>query len=223
MTVVITSGFTGFRFCGKKSTWFSVLSAERIRYVSHPLAFLIPSLQVKELAESVLRDPIFLTVGTDNAGAANIDQRLVYVGREEGKLLAIRQVVQEGLRPPVLVFLQSKDRAKVQLPSIFSPRVALGGLAFDANKFLPAYIHLVIRLLLSCVVCFNRLISFFFFSRQALFHELVYDGINADVMHASRTQVRSSKLATLADLELLSRTRKLLFWNIGKVRHRDMA
>lgn len=71
------------------------------------------SAQVRELAESVLRDPVFLTVGTDNAGATDIDQRLVYVGREEGKLLAIRQLVQEGLRPPVLVFLQSKDRAKV--------------------------------------------------------------------------------------------------------------
>lgn len=77
------------------------------------LGFVSP--QVKELAESVLRDPIFLTVGTDNAGAADIDQRLVYVGKEEGKLLAIRQLVQEGLRPPVLVFLQSKDRAKVQM------------------------------------------------------------------------------------------------------------
>lgn len=73
-----------------------------------------PSSQVRELAESVLRDPVFLTVGTDNAGATDIDQRLVYVGREEGKLLAIRQLVQEGLRPPVLVFLQSKDRAKVR-------------------------------------------------------------------------------------------------------------
>eukprot|EP00752_Nemacystus_decipiens_P009886 g8819.t1 len=90
--------------------------------------------QVRELAESVLRDPVFLTIGVDNAGAVDIDQRLVYVGKEEGKLLAIRQLVQEGLRPPVLVFLQSKDRAK------------------------------------------------------ELFHELVYDGINTDVMHASRTQ-----------------------------------
>lgn len=70
--------------------------------------------QVRELAESVLRDPVFLTVGTDNAGAANIDQRLVYVGKEEGKLLAIRQLVQDGLQPPVLIFLQSKDRAKVR-------------------------------------------------------------------------------------------------------------
>lgn len=69
--------------------------------------------QVKELAETALRNPVLLSVGTDNAGAADIDQRLVYVGREEGKLLAMRQLVQEGLRPPVLVFLQSKDRAKV--------------------------------------------------------------------------------------------------------------
>lgn len=54
--------------------------------------------------------------------------------REEGKLLAMRQLIAEGLRPPVLVFLQSKDRAK------------------------------------------------------ELFHELVYDGINVDVIHAERTQ-----------------------------------
>lgn len=83
---------------------------------------------MKELAESVLRDPVFLTVGTDNAGAVNIDQRLVYVGKEEGKLLAVRQLVQEGLRPPVLVFLQSKDRAKVRIPTTCPPTVALTGL-----------------------------------------------------------------------------------------------
>jgi ATP-dependent RNA helicase DDX52/ROK1 len=46
----------------------------------------------------------------------------------------MRQLIAEGLRPPVLVFLQSKDRAK------------------------------------------------------ELFHELVYDGINVDVIHAERTQ-----------------------------------
>ena len=30
------------------------------------------------------------------AGASTIDQRLVFVGREDGKLLAIRQLIQEG-------------------------------------------------------------------------------------------------------------------------------
>jgi ATP-dependent RNA helicase DDX52/ROK1 len=48
--------------------------------------------RVKELATSVLRDPVSIAVGTENAGATTIDQRLVFVGREDGKLLAIRQV-----------------------------------------------------------------------------------------------------------------------------------
>lgn len=118
---------------------------------------------VEDLAATVLRDPVKVVIGTPNAGASTIDQRLVFVGRwaavwigrqgsvrglwltwampvscvvgrEEGKLLAMRQLIAEGLRPPVLVFLQSKERAK------------------------------------------------------ELFHELVYDGINVDVIHAERTQ-----------------------------------
>ena len=89
---------------------------------------------VQELAGSFLHDPISVTVGKENAGAPTISQRLVFVGREDGKLLAMRQLVQEGLKPPVLIFLQSKERAK------------------------------------------------------ELFKELVYDGINVDVIHAERTQ-----------------------------------
>lgn len=34
------------------------------------------------------------------------------VTNEEGKLLATRQPVQEGLKPPELVFLQRKERSK---------------------------------------------------------------------------------------------------------------
>ena len=30
---------------------------------------------------------------------------------QEGKLLALRSIVKEGLTPPVLVFVQSKERA----------------------------------------------------------------------------------------------------------------
>ncbi|CAM9201317.1 unnamed protein product [Chrysoparadoxa australica] len=89
---------------------------------------------VHDLASSILRNPVQITVGTANAGAPSIDQKLIFVGKEEGKLLAIRQLVQQGLKPPVLVFLQDKDRAK------------------------------------------------------ELFHELVYDGINVDVIHSDRTQ-----------------------------------
>jgi len=42
---------------------------------------------------------------------ASVAQRLQFVGNEAGKLLALRQAVADGLRPPVLVFVSSKDRA----------------------------------------------------------------------------------------------------------------
>ncbi len=88
---------------------------------------------VQQLANSFLRKPVTVIVGVENAGGSNIDQKLVFVGREDGKLLAIRQLIQKGIRPPVLIFMQSKDRAK------------------------------------------------------ELYKELVYDGINVDVMHAERS------------------------------------
>ncbi|XP_075977600.1 DExD-box helicase 52 [Anticarsia gemmatalis] len=79
---------------------------------------------------------INVTVGQRNAATTLVDQQLLYCGNENGKLVAFRQLVQEGLKPPVLVFVQSKDRAK------------------------------------------------------QLFKELIYDGINVDVIHADRTQTQ---------------------------------
>lgn len=51
---------------------------------------------VQELATSFLSNPVSITVGKVNAGAATIDQKLTFVGREDGKLLAIRQLIQQG-------------------------------------------------------------------------------------------------------------------------------
>jgi ATP-dependent RNA helicase DDX52/ROK1 len=56
---------------------------------------------VRELAESFLHNPVEVAVGVENAGASTIEQKLVFVGREDGKILGIRQLVQQGLRPPV--------------------------------------------------------------------------------------------------------------------------
>lgn len=82
-----------------------------------------------------------LTVGIRNAAADLVDQKLQFVGSESGKLLALRGLVKEGqLQPPVLVFVQSKQRAK------------------------------------------------------ELFAELVYDGINVDVIHAERPQAQRDRV-----------------------------
>jgi ATP-dependent RNA helicase DDX52/ROK1 len=65
---------------------------------------------VKELASAFLVDPVEVSIGVENSGASTIQQKLIFVGREDGKLLAIRQLIQKGIKPPVLLFVQSIDR-----------------------------------------------------------------------------------------------------------------
>ncbi|CAH01829.1 RNA-dependent ATPase ROK1 [Kluyveromyces lactis] len=100
----------------------------------------IPS-NVEEIAQTIMNDPIRVIIGHKEAANINIDQQLVFCGNEEGKLIAIRQLVLEGeFKPPVIIFLESITRAK------------------------------------------------------ALFHELLYDKLNVDVIHAERTQVQRDKI-----------------------------
>lgn len=67
---------------------------------------------VENLARSLLKDPLRITVGERNASATSVEQKLMFVGRENGKILAIRQMLASGLRPPVLIFVNTKDKAK---------------------------------------------------------------------------------------------------------------
>lgn len=69
---------------------------------------------VEQLAASIMStDPLRVIVGNKQAAAQTVEQKLVYAGNEEGKLIAIRQMAREGeLVAPVIIFLQSIDRAK---------------------------------------------------------------------------------------------------------------
>ncbi|KAJ3104194.1 RNA-dependent ATPase rok1 [Phlyctochytrium planicorne] len=92
---------------------------------------------IEVLARTFMDDPIRIIIGHANSATETIKQRLKFVGEESGKLIEMRQMIQGGeLKPPVLIFVQSVDRAR------------------------------------------------------ELFHELVYDGINVDVMHAERTKAQ---------------------------------
>jgi ATP-dependent RNA helicase DDX52/ROK1 len=73
---------------------------------------------VRQLADSILRNPVDITIGSNSGNSTlsgvnhNISQSLQFVGKEEGKLLAIRQIISRGITPPVIIFLQSKERAQ---------------------------------------------------------------------------------------------------------------
>ncbi len=68
---------------------------------------------VEEMARTFMVDECRVIVGTKDAANERIAQRLLFVGGEEGKLHALRSLIQEGaLKPPVLLFVQSIERAK---------------------------------------------------------------------------------------------------------------
>ncbi|KDO25053.1 hypothetical protein SPRG_09782 [Saprolegnia parasitica CBS 223.65] len=89
---------------------------------------------VEEMAQSVLKDPIKVAIGVKNAGANTINQRLLFVGKEEGKLVAMKQLIQEGLKLPVLMFVQNKDRAKELFHELVYDGINVGAIHADRTK-----------------------------------------------------------------------------------------
>ncbi|XP_073155633.1 DEAD-box ATP-dependent RNA helicase 57 [Henckelia pumila] len=67
---------------------------------------------VEELARTIMHDAVRVIIGRKNSASESIKQKLIFVGSEEGKLLALRQSFAESLNPPVLIFVQNKERAK---------------------------------------------------------------------------------------------------------------
>ena len=57
------------------------------------------------MAHSIMKDPLRIIIGHKEAASNTIDQKLVFTGNEQGKLLAIRQMIQQGeFKPPIIIF-----------------------------------------------------------------------------------------------------------------------
>ncbi|BFZ07090.1 hypothetical protein BsWGS_10129 [Bradybaena similaris] len=67
---------------------------------------------VEEWCKLNLDNVIHVYIGAKNTAINTVQQKLVFTGDEDGKLIAFRNLVHEGISPPVLVFVQSKERAK---------------------------------------------------------------------------------------------------------------
>ncbi|KAK2873038.1 hypothetical protein Q8A67_022935 [Cirrhinus molitorella] len=148
-------GKTGFR--EQLATIFLACTSPKIRRGLFSATF---ATDVEQWCRLNLDNLVCVSIGPRNSAVETVEQQLLFVGSENGKLLAMRNLIKQGFLPPVLVFVQSIERAK------------------------------------------------------ELFHELVYEGINADVIHAERTQqqrdnvvssFRSGKIWVLICTALLAR------------------
>ncbi|XP_076334890.1 DExD-box helicase 52 isoform X1 [Tachypleus tridentatus] len=104
--------------------------------VRHAMFSATFAFEVEEWCKLNLDNVVTISVGVRNTAVDLVEQKLLFVGSESGKLIAFRDMVKKGIVPPVLVFVQTKERAK------------------------------------------------------ELFSELIYDGINVDVIHADRSQLQ---------------------------------
>lgn len=164
--------------------------------------------RVEELARSVLRDPVRVSVGAPNAAAVGVDQKLVFVSNEGGKMVAMRQLIQVCRRSLVCARARHHFRDVWRCVSgLSSPSSCTCALAFVA----PCVVHVchclcvatllsltphLMSLLLSRVVFvfqegLKPPVLVFVQSKgraKELFSELVYDGINVDVIHSERSK-----------------------------------
>ncbi|XP_048338228.1 probable ATP-dependent RNA helicase DDX52, partial [Sphaerodactylus townsendi] len=122
-------GKTGFR--DQLATIFLACTSPLVKRAMFSATF---AHDVEQWCKLNLDSVVSVSIGARNSAAETVNQELLFVGSETGKLLAVRDLVKKGFTPPVLVFVQSIERAK------------------------------------------------------ELFHELIYEGINVDVIHADRTQ-----------------------------------
>ena len=50
-------------------------------------------------------EPIKIQIGIKNATASTVKQEIVYVGKEDAKLVSLRQFLKQGFEPPLLFFV----------------------------------------------------------------------------------------------------------------------
>eukprot|EP00828_Plagiopyla_frontata_P011729 TRINITY_DN16519_c0_g1_i3.p2 TRINITY_DN16519_c0_g1~~TRINITY_DN16519_c0_g1_i3.p2 ORF type:complete len:329 (-),score=55.34 TRINITY_DN16519_c0_g1_i3:61-1047(-) len=75
--------------------------------------------EVEQFIENFTSEPIKIQIGGKNNVLKNVNQKLLYTGNEYGKILAIKNLINNGeFIPPVLIFVQSKERAEDLLKEI---------------------------------------------------------------------------------------------------------
>ncbi|XP_066398196.1 DEAD-box ATP-dependent RNA helicase 57 isoform X2 [Miscanthus floridulus] len=89
---------------------------------------------IEALAGTIMHDAIRVIVGRKNSASSLIKQKLIFAGTERGKLLALRQSFQESLNPPVLIFVQSKERAKELYKELAFDDVRVDAIHADLNE-----------------------------------------------------------------------------------------
>lgn len=65
-----------------------------------------------EWAKVQMTNVVVVNVGGRKRAAPNVQQELIYVGNEAGKLISLRELILSGIEVPALIFVETKEKAK---------------------------------------------------------------------------------------------------------------
>nr|GEZ23552.1 DEAD-box ATP-dependent RNA helicase 57 [Tanacetum cinerariifolium] len=103
---------------------------------------------VKELARTIMHDAVHVIIGRKNFASKTVKQRLVYVGSEEGKLMALRQTFEEERENAIDNFRAVKTWVLIAT-DVIARRMDFKGVNCMINYDFPdsssAYIHKIGR------------------------------------------------------------------------------
>ncbi|POO01608.1 DEAD-box ATP-dependent RNA helicase [Trema orientale] len=99
---------------------------------------------IEELARTIMHDAVRVIIGRKNTASETVKQKLVFAGSEEGKLLALRQSFAESLNPPVLIFVQSKERAKELYAELSVDNIRVDAIHADLSQAQASSFFLVV-------------------------------------------------------------------------------
>ncbi|NP_001079530.1 DEAD-box helicase 52 L homeolog [Xenopus laevis] len=193
-------GKTGFR--DQLASIFVACTSHLLKRAMFSATF---AFDVEQWCKLHLDNVVSVSVGARNSAVETVEQSLLFVGSETGKLLAMRNLIKKGFTPPVLAFVQSVERAKelfhveqwckLHLDNVVSVSVGARNSAVETveqsllfvgsetGKLL-AMRNLIKKGFTPPVLAFVQSVE----RAKELFHELIYEGINVDVIHAERTQ-----------------------------------
>ncbi|CAG9533191.1 unnamed protein product [Cercopithifilaria johnstoni] len=78
------------------------------------------SYEVEDWCKKNLYNVAMICIGSRNSAVSSVKQELIFAGSEHGKIIGLRALFQNSFKPPALIFVQSKLRAKQLVPIIES-------------------------------------------------------------------------------------------------------
>ncbi|XP_044765428.1 probable ATP-dependent RNA helicase DDX52 [Coccinella septempunctata] len=81
-----------------------------------------------------VKNLVQVNIGRRNIASLDVDQKLRFVGDDKDKLFVLRDIFRNGIEPPVLIFVRSKDKARMLFKELLYDGVLVDAIHADRTE-----------------------------------------------------------------------------------------